>query len=84
VAEKIRPLGTRHAEIAMDVSHDEKARNGISDEGIRAKAASLRGVLVPYSEPTLIDLLHASGWAEAETFYRWHNWVAVLAFARSL
>lgn len=84
VAEKIRPLGTRHAEIAMDASHDEKSLAGISDEGIRAKARALRGVLVPYSEPTLIDLLTAAGWSEAETFFRWHNWVAVLAFARPL
>lgn len=83
VAEKIRPLDPRWAEIANDRSHDWKADHGISDAAIRAKARALRGVLVPHPETTLRDALHTAGWRHTETLFAWHSWLVVGAFANS-
>lgn len=81
VAEKIRPVDARWAEISTEVSHDWKADHGISPEAIRAKARALRGVLVPYPQSTLMMTVKAAGWCEPEVLFRWHSWIVVGAFA---
>ena len=81
VAEKIRPLDVRWAEIAADVSHDWKAGHGVSDAAIRAKARALRGVLVPTTAAQLAAIIRSAGWAAPETLFRWHQWQLVGAYA---
>ncbi|HEV2930438.1 MAG TPA: methyltransferase [Propionibacteriaceae bacterium] len=81
VAEKIRPLDPRWAEIANDRSHDWKAAHGIGDDAIRAKARALRGVLVPHPESTLRGALADAGWRWAEVLFCWHSWLVIGAFA---
>lgn len=82
VAEKIRPLDVRWAEIAADVSHDWKAGHGVSDSAIRAKARALRGVLVPSTAAQLAASIRAAGWSSPEVLFRWHQWQLVGAFAK--
>lgn len=81
VAEKTRPRDARWAEIAAEVSHDVKARAGISGEQIRAKAAALRGVLHPYPQDETIALIEAAGWHQPEVLFRWHQWTLIGAWA---
>jgi tRNA (cmo5U34)-methyltransferase len=81
VAEKVRPVDARWAEIGNDVSHDWKADHGIDAAAIRAKSRALRGVLMPYPEPTLTKAITAAGWTCPEVLFRWHSWVIVGAFA---
>lgn len=81
VAEKVRPVDTRWAEIANDSSHDWKAAHGISGAAIRAKASALRGVLRPLPAATLIGMLELAGWRNVEVIFRWHNWLLLGAFA---
>jgi tRNA (cmo5U34)-methyltransferase len=81
VAEKIRPTDSRWAEIANDVSHDYKSVHGIADSAIRAKARALRGVLIPYPEYTLRNVITEAGWQAPEVLFRWHSWVVMGAFA---
>ncbi|MCM1964852.1 methyltransferase [Streptomyces sp. G1] len=81
VAEKIRPLDARWAEIAGDASHDWKAAHGISDAAIRAKARALRGVLLPHPQGTLADAIRTAGWCSPEVLFRWHSWAVLGAFA---
>lgn len=81
VAEKTRPRDPRWAEIANDVSHDFKARSGITGDQIRAKAAALRGVLNPYPADATIGLITAAGWTRPEVLFRWHTWTLIGAFA---
>jgi tRNA (cmo5U34)-methyltransferase len=81
VAEKLRPVDSRWAEIAHDVSHDWKAEHGITAEAIRAKARALRGVLVPLTQDQLYELIETSGWMPPEVLFRWHQWVVLGAFA---
>lgn len=82
VAEKTRPRDARWAEIAADVSHDVKARAGISGEQIRAKAAALRGVLNPYPADATIGLIREAGWHQPEVLFRWHSWTLIGAWAQ--
>lgn len=81
VAEKLRPVDSRWAEIATEASLDWKAEHGISAEAIRAKARALRGVLVPFPLSTLTRMIVDSGWHAPEVLFRWHQWVVVGAFA---
>lgn len=81
VAEKVRPIDSRWAEIACDASHDWKAAHGIDDTAIRAKARALRGVLTPYPQSTLTRAVTDAGWCKPETLFRWHNWLVIGAFA---
>ncbi|MEV4749053.1 methyltransferase domain-containing protein [Streptosporangium sp. NPDC049248] len=81
VAEKIRPVDSRWAEIAIDVAHDYKAEHGISDSAIRAKARALRGVLRPYPQATTMQDITMAGWHAPEVLFRWHSWAVIGAFA---
>jgi tRNA (cmo5U34)-methyltransferase len=81
VAEKIRPVDSRWAEISVDVSHDWKAAHGVSDAAIRAKARALRGVLRPYPQATTLKMITAAGWTSPEILFRWHAWAVIGAFA---
>jgi tRNA (cmo5U34)-methyltransferase len=81
VAEKVRPVDSRWAEIAHSLSHDWKADHGITDQAIRAKELALRGVLCPDSLPALMSRIRSGGWYAPEVLFRWHSWVLVGAFA---
>lgn len=83
VAEKTRPADPRWAEIGIEVSHDFKARAGITDAAIRAKARALRGVLHPYTQDATMELITMAGWRSPEVLFRWHQWVLIGAWARS-
>lgn len=81
VAEKIRAIDSRWAEIGTDVAHDYKAAHGISDSAIRAKAKALRGVLRPYPQQATVEAMAAAGWHAPEVLFRWHSWAVIGAFA---
>lgn len=81
VAEKVRPVDVRWAEIGTDVSHDWKAEHGITPEAIRAKSRALRGVLMPAPLGALTALIRDAGWSTPEVLFRWHQWVVVGAYA---
>ncbi|QFY09625.1 methyltransferase domain-containing protein [Nonomuraea phyllanthi] len=81
VAEKIRAVDSRWAEIGNDVAHDYKAAHGITDAAIRAKARALRGVLRPYPQQTTMQAMADAGWHAPEVLFRWHSWAVIGAFA---
>lgn len=81
IAEKIRPMDPRWAEIANERSHDWKAEHGITDKAIRAKARSLRGVLIPHPEAALRQAITDAGWSTPEVLMCWHSWLVIGAFA---
>jgi tRNA (cmo5U34)-methyltransferase len=81
IAEKLRPVDARWAEIANAVSHDWKADHGIDAAAIRAKERSLRGVLQPVTLTSLNRMITDAGWHAPEVLFRWHQWVLVGAYA---
>lgn len=83
VAEKLRPVDVRWAEMANEASHDWKAAHGIDAEAIRAKARALRGVLMPLPLSELVASVREAGWHSTEVLFRWHQWAVLGAFACS-
>lgn len=81
VAEKLRPVDVRWAEMANEASHDWKAAHGIEAEAIRAKARALRGVLMPLPLSDLVTSVREAGWHSTEVLFRWHQWAVLGAFA---
>lgn len=81
IAEKVRPVDARWAEIAHAVSHDWKAEHGIDAAAIRAKERALRGVLMPQSPAGLLAMISGAGWHQPEVLFRWHQWMLVAAYA---
>jgi tRNA (cmo5U34)-methyltransferase len=81
LAEKTRPADSRWAEIAAEVSHDVKESNGITAGEIRAKARSLRGVLLPGRLDYVMAQAEEAGWCSPEVLFRWHSWAVIGAFA---
>lgn len=81
VAEKVRSVDARWAEIGVDASHDWKADHGVSADAIRAKARALRGVLIPTPLNDLIGAIRDAGWRSEQILFRWHQWVVIGAFA---
>lgn len=81
LAEKVRTTDARWFEIGTELSWDYKATAGIPSDAIRAKAASLRGVLRPYTAEENIRMMTDAGWVGATCLFRWHQWCLFGAFA---
>jgi len=59
-----------------------KRRHGYSDLEIAQKREALENVLVPYRVVENVELLARSGFSPIETFFRWYNFVGILAVKR--
>jgi tRNA (cmo5U34)-methyltransferase len=59
--------------------YDMKRRNGYSNTEIAQKREALENVLIPYRIEENIELLKSNGFAEAETFFKWHNFAGMVA-----
>ena len=65
--------------LMQNLHHDMKHRNNLDEEEIFAKDHSLRGTLVPYSVGANMKLIRRAGFQEVEVFFKWYNWVGILA-----
>lgn len=79
IAEKLEQETGLWQEIANEITWDYKKDNGIDDSVIRAKARSLRGVLIPLKEKDLVELIENSGWKNVLCLYKFHNWAVYTA-----
>ncbi len=59
--------------------HAFKKRKGYSDLEIAQKRDALEDVLIPYRLSDNINLLTKQGFASTEVFFRWYNFVGVIA-----
>jgi len=63
----------------IDVYHQHKRRQGYSDVEIARKREALENVLVPYTLEENVQLLKDAGFATVEVFFRWFNFVSLVA-----
>lgn len=63
----------------IDFYHDFKRSKGYSEIEITRKREALENVLIPFSIRENLDLLGASGFNHAETFFQWFNFASFLA-----
>ena len=66
----------------IDIYHAFKKQQGYSELEIAAKREALENVLIPFSLEENIALLREAGFAEVELFFRWFNFVAIVALKR--
>lgn len=59
--------------------YNYKRRNHYSDMEIAQKREALENILVPYKLSENITLLHESGFAHCEVFFKWYNFVGLIA-----
>ena len=79
MVEKVLGSSARLNALMVELYHEMKRRNGYTDEQIRRKAMSLRGVLVPVTADWCRELLRMVGFREVDCFWRWMNFAGWLA-----
>lgn len=79
IAEKVIARTNRFESMWTELHHDMKLRSGVDEYEITAKAAGLRGVLVPHSLGANMRLLRQAGFRDVDVFFKWYNWVGIVA-----
>lgn len=77
--EKVANEQSKLDEIYIESYHEFKKRNLYTDEEIARKRAALENFLIPLSVEQNLDYLSAAGFSNAEIFFRWFNFVGILA-----
>lgn len=73
LVEKTLGEGADHDNLFTDVYYDDKRRNGISEEAIAKKRASIGGYLIPWSEAQHRSALHQAGFAPHNVSIFWSD-----------
>ncbi len=68
----------------LELYWDFKERQGLTDSMIRQKSKSLRGVLNPLTLDQNLELLDQAGFSDVEIFFKWYNFVGLVAVKGSL
>ncbi|MCI5117892.1 MAG: carboxy-S-adenosyl-L-methionine synthase CmoA [Candidatus Electrothrix sp. LOE1_4_5] len=82
VSEKIISQHSRLNRTFIDLYHDFKRDQGYSELEIAAKREALENVLIPFTPEENMNLFRASGFEEAEMFFRWINFASFVALKK--
>ncbi|MBM3234936.1 methyltransferase domain-containing protein [Candidatus Poribacteria bacterium] len=82
ISEKIVNQNIFLDELFVKLYERMKKRNGFSDEEIEAKRVSLKGIMEPITYEDNYKMLKESGFSLIETFFRWHNFVGIIAIKK--
>lgn len=80
-ADKIRYIRPMVASAVAQDHTSFKRRAGLSEEDVRAKAASLRGVQEPWELETYLDSLRSAGWRDPQVVHLATGFFACVSFA---
>lgn len=79
MVEKVIGSNARFNEIWIDLYHEMKLKNGLSEEHVFKKARAIRGVMKPYTVNENIEMLEVAGFKDVDTFFKWNNFVGFIA-----
>jgi len=79
MVEKVIGSNARFDEMWVEMYHDMKHRNGVSEADIFNKARSIRGVLKPNTVDENIKLLNSVGFKDVDMFFKWGNFAGFIA-----
>lgn len=79
LAEKVIEGDTLFNRLFIDKYYDMKRRHGYSEMEISRKREALENVLVPYRIEENRDLLLDCGFTKFQEFFRWYNFVGMIA-----
>lgn len=63
-----------------ELYHDLKLRNGLTEKEVIEKSQQIRGVLKPLSLSENISMLEKAGFKNVDIFFKWGNFVGLIAF----
>lgn len=79
VVEKVIGSNPRFNEIWIDLYHEMKLKNGLSEQHVFSKAKAIRGVMKPYTVNENIELLLNAGFKDIDIFFKWNNFAGFIA-----
>ncbi|CAM2006663.1 carboxy-S-adenosyl-L-methionine synthase CmoA [Acanthopleuribacter pedis] len=82
LSEKVLEDSTNISRLFIDMYYQFKRRQGYSNLEISQKREMLENVLIPYKVSEQRELLCKCGFAEVETFFKWHNFASFIAIKK--
>lgn len=79
LVEKIVGNNARFDEMWIELYHDLKLNNGLSQEEVIAKSRSIRGILRPNTVDENLHMLQEAGFKDIDVFFKWNNFAGFLA-----
>ncbi|MGG0667873.1 methyltransferase domain-containing protein [Lederbergia citrisecunda] len=77
--EKVVGSNARFNEMWVEMYHEMKLRNGLTEKHVFEKASAIRGVMRPYTLKENIEMLDNAGFKDIDTFFKWNNFVGFVA-----
>lgn len=82
LSEKVLEDSTNISRLFIDMYYQFKRRQGYTSLEISQKREMLENVLIPYKVSEQRELLSKCGFAEVETFFKWHNFASFIAIKK--
>lgn len=79
IVEKVIGNNARFDEMFIELYHDFKLSNGLSEQEVFAKARAIRGVMSPNTVQENTDILKEVGFRDIDIFFKWCNFVGFIA-----
>jgi len=79
LVEKVVGNNANFDSIFVDLYHDFKLRNGLTEKQVFEKARSIRGVLRPNTFAENLQMLTTAGFENTDVFFKWNNFVGIVA-----
>jgi len=79
MVEKVIGNNARFNEMWIELYHEMKLKNGLTEEHVFQKARAIRGVMKPYTVDENIKLLKNAGFKDIDKFFKWNNFVGFIA-----
>lgn len=79
LVEKVVGNNANFDSIFVDLYHEFKLRNGLTEKQVIEKSRSIRGVLRPNTFDENIKMLNDAGFENIDTFFKWNNFAGIVA-----
>ena len=79
IVEKVIGNNARFDEMFIELYHDFKLTNGLTEEEVFAKSRAIRGVMSPNTVQENISMLEEAGFKDVDIFFKWCNFVGFIA-----
>jgi len=79
LVEKIIGNNARFNEMWVEMYHEMKLRNGVSEAQVFQKSKAIRGVLRPLTVDENMKLLYNAGFKDVDMFFKWNNFAGLIA-----
>lgn len=79
IVEKVIGNNARFDEMFIELYHDFKLTNGLTEEEVFAKSRAIRGVMSPNTVQENISMLEGAGFKDVDIFFKWCNFVGFIA-----